>query len=378
MTDTILLVDDEPNVLESLERQLRKRFTVRTAASGQEALQVLKDNGPFSVIVSDMRMPGMDGVQLLSQVKEAFPDTVRLMLTGNADQETATEAVNKGQIFRFLTKPCSAATLFTSLALAQRQYRLVTAERELLDKTLKGSVMVLAELLGLANPTAFSSSRRVSAIVAALAEGLQLNAAWKYEIASLIAQIGCISLPSAILLKRLENLELDEDEQAMFANHPRVGAALLENIPRIEDIAAMIAHQLRGFMELSADEALDEDIKTGAQLLRIAVDYDLLLLQGNKHDEALQKMKALQDAYNPEMFSLLKKIKRVEGVTIISRLAVKDVTIGMVAEEDIIAKNGAMLIPKGQEISWAVLQGLRNFSHKVGVREPVCVRQIER
>jgi response regulator RpfG family c-di-GMP phosphodiesterase len=378
MTDRILLVDDEPNVLESLKRQLRKRFTVMTAISGNEALQILRESGPFSIILSDMRMPGMDGVELLSQVKEAYPDTVRLMLTGNADQETAMEAVNKGHIFRFLTKPCSAATLITSLALAQRQYRLLTAERELLDKTLKGSVMVLSELLALANPTVFSSSRRVSAVVVALAEALRLDAVWKYEIASLIAQIGSISLPSAILLKRLEGRELDEDEEAMFVNHPRVGAALLENIPRIEDIAAMIAHQLRSFAELAADETIDDDVRIGAELLRLAGDYDLLLLQGNKHEEALRKMKGIQDAYNPEMFSLLKKIKPVEGVKVISRLAVKDVTIGMVVEEDIIAKNGAMLIPKGQEISWAVLQGLRNFSHKVGVQEPVCVRQIER
>jgi len=127
MSEKNLLVDDEPNVLESMQRQLRNRFDVKSAQSGEEALEVLRTGGPFALIVSDMRMPGMDGVQLLSLVKDMYPDTVRIMLTGNADQETAVEAVNAGQIFRFLSKPCSTATLATALALAARHYRLIIA-----------------------------------------------------------------------------------------------------------------------------------------------------------------------------------------------------------------------------------------------------------
>lgn len=129
MTEKILFVDDETNILQAIQRQLRKRFDLATAEGGDEALRILKEQGPFAVIISDMRMPNMNGVELLALVKELHPDTVRLMLTGNADQETAMEAVNSGQIFRFLTKPCPPATLITALALALSQYRLITAER---------------------------------------------------------------------------------------------------------------------------------------------------------------------------------------------------------------------------------------------------------
>ena len=90
-----------------------------------------------------MWMPGMDGIKLLARVKNLYPDTVRIMLTGNADQETAIEAVNCGQIFRFLTKPIPPEALTNSLDLAIREYRLITAEKELLSQTLKGSVNVL-------------------------------------------------------------------------------------------------------------------------------------------------------------------------------------------------------------------------------------------
>lgn len=374
MTEKILFVDDEQHVLDSISRQLRRRFTISTATSGQDALDLLKNKGPFSIIVSDMRMPGMDGVQLLSQVKDSHPDVIRLMLTGNADQETATEAVNKGQIFKFLTKPCSTASLVTSLALAQRQYRLINAEKELLDQTLKGCIKVLSELLSLANPIAFSSGNRMKGMVAKIAEKLDLKNIWKFEIAALLSQIGCTSLPSSILSKRQAGQELDEDEHNMFLNHPEVGASLLDNIPRLEDIVQIIRYQLYTYEEIDNNESIDEDIAIGAQILKIVYDYDFLLTRGLQHVDAIKEMKKLRGTYNQEIMGLLRNIKPDDEENLIAHVLVKDITIGMIAEEDIIAKNGAMLTPKGQEITWAVLQGLLNFAKKVGVKEPVCVR----
>jgi len=234
MTEKILLVDDELNILQSMQRQLRKRFEIVIAESGDEALTALKTKGPFAVIVSDMRMPGMDGVQLLSRVKDSFPDTVRIMLTGNADQETASEAVNAGQIFRFLSKPCSTAVLATSLALAVRQHNLLTAEKELLNETVKGSIMVMAELLSLSNATAFSSGYRIKPMVTQIAKDLGLKGLWQYEVAALMSQIGCITLPGDVLHKLHAGIILSEEEQRMYENHPKVGSKLIRKIPRLE------------------------------------------------------------------------------------------------------------------------------------------------
>jgi response regulator RpfG family c-di-GMP phosphodiesterase len=374
MTEKILFVDDEINVLESIARQLRKRFPVKIACSGQEALQILKDEGPFAVIVSDMRMPGMDGVQLLSAVKDLHPDTVRLMLTGNADQETAIEAVNKGQIFRFLNKPCSTAVLIPSLALAQRQYRLITAEKELLDKTLKGSVKVLSELLSLSNPTAFSCGYRIKNLVVELAQLLQLSQIWRYEVAALMSQIGCITLPGDILNKKHAGIDLTTEENEMYLNHPKVGASLLADIPRLESVVGMISEQLRRYDAFTEEIAVDEEIAIGAQILRVALDYDLLLFQGKKHKEAVKELVAEKGMYNPDILKLLNNVKPGDEQIRIVSLKVHDISIGMIADEDIMAKNGILLTPKGQEITWPVLQGLLNFSKQVGVREPVRVR----
>lgn len=135
MSEKILFVDDEINILNAFQRQLRKRFEFDVSADPASALQSLRSNGPYAVIVSDMQMPGMNGVQFLGKVREQAPNSVRIMLTGNADQQTAMDAVNQGAIFRFLNKPCSTDDLCEVLAAGIAQYRLVTAEKDIHEKT---------------------------------------------------------------------------------------------------------------------------------------------------------------------------------------------------------------------------------------------------
>ena len=110
-SDKVLMVDDDANLLAGMRRLLGQKFTIVTAEGGIEALGKAQNEGPFAVVVCDMRMPGMDGIEVLRRLQEAAPDTVRIMLTGNADQNTAVEAINGGRIFRFLNKPCSMAAL---------------------------------------------------------------------------------------------------------------------------------------------------------------------------------------------------------------------------------------------------------------------------
>lgn len=100
-TPSILCVDDESRVLDGLRLTLRHGFDVLTATSGAEGLAMLKRMAGATVVISDMRMPGMDGAAFLTQVKEQWPDSTRLLLTGEAGRDAAIAAVNEGQIFRF-------------------------------------------------------------------------------------------------------------------------------------------------------------------------------------------------------------------------------------------------------------------------------------
>ncbi|HTW61061.1 MAG TPA: response regulator [Terracidiphilus sp.] len=132
--EKILFVDDEPAILDGYQRLLRQMFHVGTALGGEKALSLIQTNGPFAVVVSDMRMPGMNGAEFLAQVREKAPHTVRMLLTGHADLNVAIEAVNQGKIFQFLSKPCEKDVLVGAIRSALEQYRVDARDRELVRK----------------------------------------------------------------------------------------------------------------------------------------------------------------------------------------------------------------------------------------------------
>ncbi len=374
--NVILFVDDQQGILRAFERRFRKLFSVRTAESAAEALEILQAEGPFSVIVSDMHMPGMDGIELLSRVKKLYPDMVRIMLTGDSHLKTAIDAVNSGQIFRFLTKPCEPKGLKNALEQAVNQYDLQTAEKELLNKTLKGSVKVLCELLSLANPTAFSRGYRIRDVVVEVAQDLHLERQWQYEIAALMSHIGCITIPDDILKKMYSGVSLTPKELSMKNNHPSVGAKLISKIPRLDHVAVMVKNQIRTFEDLEswAGKELTVEERMGAQLLKAAIDHDILLVKGLGHLGAIKEMQKQKGVYNSDILSILLEKKIHEEPLKIISLNFEDILPGMIADEDILAGNGALIIPRGQEITWSVIQELTNYINHIGIKDPIRVR----
>src|SRR5690242_18933857 len=134
MNDTILFVDDDIRIISALQRNLYREYRVEIAAGPKDALEAIADAN-YAVVVSDLKMPGMSGIEFLAQVKESSPDTVRVLLTGQADLEAAIAAVNEGSVFRFLTEPCPKEVLTRTLDAALEQYRMITSEKELLQDT---------------------------------------------------------------------------------------------------------------------------------------------------------------------------------------------------------------------------------------------------
>jgi CheY-like chemotaxis protein len=153
MDDKILFVDDDVMVLSGLKRQLRNQFNIETVLSGDEALEIIKTNGPYAVVVSDFLMPGMNGIELLSRVRDVSPETVRMMLTGSSDMKTAIKAVNEGSIFQFHLKPCSADILRQAIKTGLRKYRKATRGHMQLNKV-KESLAHAGEVQRTLIPTA--------------------------------------------------------------------------------------------------------------------------------------------------------------------------------------------------------------------------------
>nr|BFE79006.1 hypothetical protein GCM10020093_016070 [Planobispora longispora] len=196
-TPSVLLVDDEPTVLETLSHQLGTEYRVVTALDGMSALDALDRQGPFAVVISDMRMPDMDGIELLGHVRLRHPGLTRVLHTAQGDLASAIAAINNGQVFRFLCKPCPTRELRDTVRDAVEQHRLVSAEREILDKTLRASLQALFGCLELASPQAFARAGRIRDLVGALCRELGLNNVWEIEVAAMASQLGAVTLPPA-------------------------------------------------------------------------------------------------------------------------------------------------------------------------------------
>ena len=367
MNKKILCVDDDSNILAGFRRALRKDFDLHTAEGGDEGITSILKNSPFAVIVSDMRMPGMDGVQFLARVKEITPDSVRVMLTGNSDQQTAMNAVNEGSIFRFLTKPCPPETLAKTLNAAIEQYRLVTAEKELLEKTLNNSLQVLVDVLAMVNPTAFSRSTRVKRLARDIAVRVGATNVWEIEIAAMLSQIGCVTVPEETLTKISMGMPLKEDELRMYHKYPEIGRDLIARIPRLEIIAEIVAFQNKRQSDLvaaSSGQNVSESAINGARILKLALDYDKLIGTGNAPYEAFAARSKRNDWYDSTVLNALEIIfaELIEEADNTEKIKVSRLEPGMILDETLVTANGSKLLAQGQEITLSLVLRLKNFA----------------
>jgi FixJ family two-component response regulator len=294
------------SVLDGLKRLLYKDFAIEVALGPREGLTAVADRGPFAVVVSDMRMPEMDGAHYLAKIRTLSPETVRMALTGYADIETSIHAVNEGNIFRFLTKPCSKEVLAAALQAGLEQYRLVRSERDLLEKTLRAGIKVLTEVISLVNPVVFSRRPAFSDMCNIWSKSWHLPGPWRFEVAAMLSQLGCVTLPQEISASFFSGQQLHDEDQTRFDSHPGMASDLLANIPRLEPVAWMISQQLSTVLELSqAARQQPGDVVTGARILKAAVAYDRWLSQGLRPQDALAKMRARTHTLDPEIVALL-------------------------------------------------------------------------
>jgi FixJ family two-component response regulator len=379
MLEKILMVDDESSVLDGYQRMFHNEFQIATAAGGAAALKALQATGPYAVVVSDMRMPEMDGARLLAKIKLLAPDTVRLMLTGNADIQTAVSAVNEGSIFRFLTKPCNKETLGKALTAGLLQYRLVTAEKELLENTLQGSIKVLTEMLGLVNPAAFGRALRVRRYIHHVVTRMALADPWRFEVAAMMSQLGCVTLHPDTIEAVHDGRPLSPGEQARFDAHPGVAHDLLAKIPRLEPIAWMIAHQNESAPNAggSANSEM-ADLRLGANLLRATLAFDDLVGKGLSKKDAANQLSQEHKDFDPRIFQALRELEvdPAKTRTVVRTCAIQDlIPFDMVLEEEVRTKVGLLLVAKGQEVTEALILRLKSFLEygAIGCGVTVCL-----
>ena len=381
----ILIIDDEKNVLEGLRRQLHRRFDLVLASGGDEGLASLKENGPIAVVVCDMNMPGRTGIEVLADIAEHAPDTVRIMLTGQADLATAMNAVNHGSIFRFYTKPCAAEVLAAGLEAGLEHYRLVTAERDLLNKTLAGSIKVLTDVLALIDADSFGRTERVRRLAkdAAGALGIERHF-WKLEMATMLAPIGFVALPPGLAKKARNHEPLAPVEREMIDASAKTAHKLICNIPRLQEVAGYVLYQGKNVdgSGFPCDGKAGSDIPLGARILRILHDFAQGLDQGIDPRDTLGSMAKRDEVYDQ---SLLKKLAPVlmrdEQDMNDGSAKVIDVQLGALHAGDVLQaaiidqESEDLILAKGATITELYIERLRNLRRVRKLPTSILVRR---
>jgi CheY-like chemotaxis protein len=360
----VLCVDDEPQILEGLKLHLQRHYIVHIATGGGEALGLLEENHDIAVILSDMRMPVMDGAKFLNAARTVAPQAVRMLLTGYTDMQSAIAAVNEGQIFRFISKPCPPDQLLGAFTSALVQHRLIVAEKVLLQQTLLGCVESLAKVLSVTKPTAFGRALRLRTKVRAALAYLLWEDQWQIEAAAVLSQLGAVTLSDETLMKLNEGEDVDAAELREIAGSLDISLEMLGNIPRLEPVLDILRYLKAAMADTptSAGATLP-----GAALLRIVLEWDALEAQGLTQAQIFEQLAVSKEQYDTELLGKLKGMVGGSGSqSPVIWKALRDLVPGMVLAQDLVRKNGVVILPRGFEIDRGLLEHIQSFAAELG------------
>lgn len=408
MENTILFVDDEQNILNSLTRVFRREgYDILTAGSGEEGLEKIKAN-KVAVVVSDHRMPGMEGVEFLSKVKEISPSTIRFMLTGYADIKSVIGAINNGEVYRYITKPWNDDDLKLTIRGGFEHYRIVeenkvlhelTArqnaelfslnqglEAKVAEKTRKirenffGFVRLFADLMELYDQHVGGHSKRVAALSRGLADkiGLKPGEVDMVETAALLHNIGLIGIPRDILEK--EEQYLQENEKALLKQNPILSQDLLSSIGELKPVGNIIRSHMEKYDGKGYPDGIKgTDIHIGARIIAVCKLFDGMSLFPSKKPLAEvfeiiknERGKGLDPAVVDMFFELLKEYKEedIHSIAPIPSGIKQDVTVqitaakpGMVLAKNLVTGSGRLLITKGTTLTVPLIEKVKNFNN---------------
>jgi hypothetical protein len=313
---------------------------------------------------------------VLSHAQDISPDTVRILLTGHADLEAATRAVNLGQVFRILTKPVPVSDLAIVLRSAVRQHQLQTAEREILEQTLRGAVQTLLDTLALANPMAFARATRVQRLVLEMLDVLEITDRWHIEVAAALSQLGAVTLPAAVAEKLHAGMALWPEEAALVERLPAIADRLLENIPRLEAVRAIVQLQDQRFdgQATVLGGPSGQDIPFGARVLKVALDVDTIQAGGASLSTAVEQLESRTGAYDGAVLRALRTLATKESSPALE-IGVPELMEGMLLVEDVVDGAGRLLVGSGQLVTESLIERVRNFDRTIGVSQPLHVRK---
>lgn len=359
MNNKILCVDDEESILRGFQLNLRKDFELHLAGNGQEGLEVFEREKGFALVLSDMRMPEMDGATMLSKIKAIDPEVVTVLLTGHTDFESAIAAVNEGNVFRMLSKPCPPETLIKVLKDGLAQHDLVISKRILLDQTLRGAVDALAQSLSTAKPLFFGRAQRVRRIAKEIGEKLNVPNAWRLDVASVFSQLSYISIPEAVSEDVYHNRKLSSEVKEMVKKLPDDTQKIIQKIPGLEEVGEILSKLDIQYRFETPDQ---EGIRLSASILKVALDYDYYEQQGHDKSLIVQTLVGRTNEYDPTITESLSQLLLIAEQSFrLEEIAIKKLEIGMRLAQDLRLDDGFLVASSGADIDRQLLKVIQNY-----------------
>ena len=287
-------------------------------------------------------------------------------------------AINDGAIFRFLWKPVEPEDMEVCLRDAVAQHRPVTAERELLEQTLNGSVRALLETLSLANPLAFSRAERIRARVTTILERLGLPEPWEIELAAMLSQLGAVTLPPVVVESLHKGDVLTPHVRRQVERLPTLSADLLADVPRLEEVRRSILFQDQRYDGRGdvTNGMAGEEVPLGARVLRVAVDYDALEARGTRITQAIATLRADRGRYDPAVLEALELAVTTDAdAQPVDQIRLDELTSGMVLAADLRAEGDLLLCGRGQEVTDRIVGRVRNWAEHYTIEEPILVHR---
>ncbi|MFC1606463.1 response regulator [Candidatus Latescibacterota bacterium] len=379
--NTILVVDDTVENIDVLNGILKEDYKIKVALNGEKALKIAESKEPPDLILLDVMMPDMDGYEVCVRLKSnsATAKIPVIFVTAKTEVEDETMGFELGAV-DYITKPVSPPTVQARVKTHIELFNSRNSIEQMLSKTLMGSIKLLSDILALANPQAFSQASRLKRYARDIAAYLKLSEVWKYEMAALLSQIGCVTIPHDILEKILADEKLTIKEKEMYKTIPVIGQDLLDNIPRLNLLAKMIGQQQETLSTVKAAEDVIkwDPIVLGGQILKVAIEYDKLISVGVAPRMAIIEMKNRGGIYPPVLLNAISEtqVDLVE-VTDMS-VKIDELRDGMILLDDIITTSDIKLFKSGSEVTSYMLKLIQRYTKYMKIREPIRIQVVEK
>lgn len=360
----LLYISEDEAEFKTLPQSLRDSYIIHHADSFQKAQTNLKHIGKCSVVITEFPHAGKGCAAFFKKLAKTHPHIVRLLLISPTDFSIGHSAIQAASLFQILDKPHPPEILHQVI---QKSVEIYISNQEMqrtMRQTLMGSVRAMVDILDMVNPEAMGFAKRIRNRVLSTGKALGVRPLWHLELAVMLSHVGCVALPTDIILKRDKGKALSPEEQQMFDMHSYIASTLVANIHSMTPVAEIIQHQC---------ESLNDKQPLESRIIKTALDVDHMERRGKDAQSILKQMLKKPKAFDKRVVEAMLDSEKPQDDSDTLEIDVERLKEGMIMAQDLVNKDGTKLLLKGQPVSSTSLNIIKSFHITLGIIEPIYI-----